>query len=202
MIPESEKDWLRNTQGLVEDEEGDWLSQLAARVPRELAIVEVGSHTGLSTCWMAGGAMYGNGAHVIAIDPWPPPRPNSEDDPWDLGPEGVLQRFKDNVAGITQDVPRTDYGSHVTALRLPSEEASRIFVKDIGMLFIDAIHEEWAVLADWAAWKSHVVRGGTVAFHDYGESYPGCKRAIDTIHRSNEVSHLGIIGSLWVGFKR
>ena len=42
--------WLENTQGLVEVEEGEKLAELASQVTANHAIVEVGSHTGLSSC--------------------------------------------------------------------------------------------------------------------------------------------------------
>lgn len=198
VVPEHDAAWLKNTQGLIESDEGEWLAEIAAKVPANQAIVEIGSHTGLSTCWMAAGSRHGNGAHVVAVDPWPPPRPNSQDDPWELGPEGVLQRFKDNVAGVTQEVPREDYGPFITALRMTSEEAAHAWVKPIGLLFIDAIHEEWAVLADHAAWHPFVVSDGVIALHDYSDSYPGCKRAIDTIHSTGMWNFVGLVGSLWV----
>jgi predicted O-methyltransferase YrrM len=48
--------WLENTQGLVEVEEVEKLAELASQVTANHAIVEVGSHTGLSSCWMAAGS--------------------------------------------------------------------------------------------------------------------------------------------------
>jgi hypothetical protein len=191
--------WLDNTQGLIEPEEGRRLATLASWVPRNQAIVEVGSHTGLSTCWLAAGSRSGLGAHIIAVDPWPAPRPGSLDDPWELGPEGVLQRFKDNVAGVTQDTSREDYGDLITAIRIRSEELAACWVKPIGLLFVDAVHEEAAVKADYAAWSSHVADDGVIAFHDYGDSYPGCKRGIDYVAATGLWEPLGVVGSLWVG---
>lgn len=65
--------WLENTQGLVEVEEGEKLAELASQVTANHAIVEVGSHTGLSSCWIAAGSRDGNGAHITCIDPWGEP---------------------------------------------------------------------------------------------------------------------------------
>lgn len=194
--------WLDNTQGLIEPDEGRRLAALASWVPRNQSIVEVGSHTGLSTCWLAAGSRAGNGAHIIAVDPWPPPRPNSQDDPWELGPEGVLDRFRSNIAGTTQEVPREDYGDLVTAVRIRSEELAACWVKPIGLLFVDAIHEEAAVKADYVAWEPHVAPDGIVAFHDYGDSYPGCKRGIEWIALTGKWESLGVVGSLWVARRR
>lgn len=194
--------WLDNTQGLISPNEGRLLARLAAFVPANQAIVELGTHTGLSTCWMAAGSRVGYGAHIIAVDPWPEPRPPSpdyDDDPWKLGAEGVLDRFRSNVAGTTQDVPREDYGDLITALRTTSLEAERTFVKPVGLLFVDAIHEEAAVRADHAAWAPHVVAGGWIAFHDFGGDYPGCTRAITDIEATGSWIGTELVDGLWAG---
>lgn len=201
MIDDNTMAWLDKTQGLIEPEEGRRLAELAAQTPREYAIVEIGSHTGLSTCWMAAGSRDGLGAHITAVDPYPPPRPNSKDDPWELGPEGVLARFMQNVQGTTQDTSREDYRDLITLLRTTSEDAARIWTKGIALLFVDAIHEEAAVKADYTAWMPHVVTGGFLAFHDYGDSYPGCKAAIDWIATQPDLVPLDVTGTLWVGRK-
>jgi len=194
--------WLDNTQGLVEPDEGRRLATLAGVVPKEYAIVELGSHTGMSTCWMAAGSRYGNGAHITAVDPWPPPRPGSQDDPWNLGPEGVVERFWMNISGVTQDTIGPDVRDLVTPLRMSSVEAAGVWMKDIGLLFIDAIHEEWAVLQDYGAWERFIPPGGFLAMHDYGDAYPGCKRAIDTIAATDAFDSLEVTGSLWTGVRK
>lgn len=189
--------WLDNTQGLIEPDEGRRLAELASHVHPSTAIVEVGSHTGLSSCWLAAGSRVGYGVQVFCIDPWGDPRPGSLDDPWGLGAEGVLNRFKDNVAGVTQEVDRESYWDLVTPLRMASIDAAWIWVKPVGLLFVDAIHEEDAVLEDWAVWKAHLAPGSWAAFHDFGPSYPGCKRAIEKIAVSEDWSDVSVIGSLW-----
>jgi hypothetical protein len=200
-LDEHTRKWLTKTQGLVEASEGYRLAKLASLVPRNQAIVEIGSHTGLSTCWLAAGSRNGNGAHIFAIDPWGPPRPDSMDDPWELGPEGVLQRFKDNIAGVTQYEPNEDYGDLVTPLRTHSERASRFWVQPIGLLFVDAVHEGWAVRQDWLSWNKHMAPEGMACFHDYGDSYPGVREAIDdTVIPSREWSWIEVTPpSLWQG---
>ena len=88
MLSRETRNWLVRTQGLIENAQGERLAELAYYVPRNMAIVEIGSHTGLSTCWLAAGSRAGNGAHVTAVDPYPDPRPGSKDDPWELGRTG------------------------------------------------------------------------------------------------------------------
>jgi hypothetical protein len=201
-IPRWIQEWLDNTQGLIEPDEGRRLASLAGEVPKDRAIVEIGSHTGLSTCWLAAGSRYGYGAHITAVDPWPPPRPDSQDDPWNLGPDGVIQRFQMNVAGTTQDLIGGDFRDLITPLRMESHNASKVWLNEIGLLFIDAIHEEWAVLQDYGSWERFIPSGGFLALHDYGDTYPGCRRAIDTIEALGEFKPLGITGSLWTGERK
>lgn len=170
LIPPDVHAWLANTQGLIEVEEGERLAELAAMVPRNQAIVEIGTHTGLSACWMAAGSLRGRRAHIVCIDPWPEPRPPSDaynDDPWNLGADGVLERFRMNVAGTTQDLPNEDYGEIITPIRATSQEMATRWVKPIGLLFIDAIHTFEAVKADYEAWSPHVAPGGWIALNDY-----------------------------------
>ena len=56
--------------GAVTLDEGRRLARLAGKVPTEQVIVELGSHGGSSTSWLALGSRKGHGAPVYAIDPW------------------------------------------------------------------------------------------------------------------------------------
>lgn len=191
--------WLENTQGLIEVDEGERLALLAQGVPASQAIVEIGSHTGLSSCWLAAGSRDGNGAHITCVDPWGEPRPDSLDDPWGLGADGVLERFLSNVAGTTQEVANEDYGDLITPLRTTSKAAAKMWVQPIGLLFVDAIHEGPAVKADWKAWSKHLAPGALACFHDYGDTYPGVREAIDAIIPTRAWTWVDITGSLWQG---
>lgn len=176
--------------GLVQVGEGFRLRRLAASIPADEAIVEIGSHTGLSTCWLAGQAS----AHVTAIDPWGDPRPGSEDDPFGLGRgDAVLEAFLANVEAER-------YGSRITALRTTSVEAARIWTKSIGLLFVDAVHEYDAVRDDIVAWLPFLGRGAWIAFHDWTDDpehpYAGVKRAIDD-HLGPGWQPAAVVGNLW-----
>ena len=49
----------------------------------------------------------------------------------------------------------------------------------IELLFIDANHSYLAVRSDIRFWSSHVIEGGWIVFHDYGNpNYPGVHRAV------------------------
>ncbi len=163
--------------GLVQESEGLRLAMLAATVPSDQAIVELGSHTGLSTCWLAGGS---EGAHVFAIDPWGDPRPGSNDDPLGIGPgDNVLALFRANIRA-------EGHTERVTPIRARSVDVAPYWVQPVGLLFIDAVHEYAAVVADLLDWAHLIPPGGWLALHDYTDDpehpYAGVAKAIrDTL---------------------
>lgn len=149
---------LSDLRGLVPEEVGDALRSLAAEVPADLAIVEVGSHRGKSTAYLAAGAKDGHGAPVFAVDAW------------DL-PGNVYGKH-----GYSAPIVREEFEAQLRAVRLWSrvtpirgfsqEVASTWTGPPIGLLFIDADHSEKAVRADVAAWQGHVAAGGLIVLDD------------------------------------
>lgn len=182
--------------GLVEPDQGQLLADLARLVPPDRAIVEIGSHTGLSTCWMAEGSRRGRGAHVFAVDPWPMPRPGSRDDPFALETgDAVLDVFRRNI---------TDHGhdARVTPLRGTSLDLARFWVKPVGLLFVDAVHDYAGVRSDFLHWQRHIPVGGTIAFHDWDTNpthdYYGVHVAIEEfVAHSADWEPQPPVGSLW-----
>jgi hypothetical protein len=59
---------LRTIPGTLPESVGVLLADLAGQVPAELAIVDIGTGRGRSTCYLAFGARNGGGAHVYAAD--------------------------------------------------------------------------------------------------------------------------------------
>lgn len=170
--------------GLVQVEEGQRLASLAAQVPPHQAIVEIGTHTGLSTCWMAAGSVSGLGAHITAVDPWGDPRPETLDDPFELTTGNrVYQRFMENL---------TDEGhwGSVTPLRTTSMVAAQVWVQPVGLLFIDAVHTFDAVRTDYLHWQRFVPVGGWLALHDYttdvDHAYYGVALAVQEVIEPTE----------------
>lgn len=169
VLPQEIRERLHKVQGLITLEESDRLSELAAAVQPWQSIVELGSHTGRSTLWLAAGARL-SGAHVVAVDPWPEPGYtaeynlcNPDDDPFafDTG-EAVLQRFITNVnAEGAWDV--------ITVIRGYSTDVAATWVNPLGLLFVDANHGYGAVRADLEEWLPKLSQGGVVAMHDWFE---------------------------------
>ena len=145
-------------EGLLYPGEGAYLASLAATVPADQRIVEIGSYWGLSTCWLAHGARCGAGAHVVAFDPWSPEGVEVSDGQG-VG-EHTLDRFKVNITA-------EGLWDRISAFRIGSPEAAAPWVNPVGMVFIDGRHGLWDVMADANAWAPKVEVGGCIAFHDY-----------------------------------
>jgi hypothetical protein len=182
----TDPDWilLAGLGGLIPEDEGRELANLAASVRPPKVIVEVGSYKGKSTSYLATGAKHGLGAHVYAIDPW-----DSPGNPY--GKHGfsdpkVYQEFHKqiNMAGVKfQVTPIKGFGPEV---------ASRwddLYGHRVGMLFIDGDHSFEAVETDLYSWLPYMADvydnglftyEGIVAFDDFDTPRnPGVRKAVD-----------------------
>lgn len=160
--------------GLITPEVGEYLAQLAADVPADQAIVEVGSFRGKSTCYLASGAKDGHGAHVYAVDAWDTPG-------------NVTGRF-----GFAEPSTRETFDAQVASMRLKSRiTALQGFSTDVaqawtgpkvGLLFIDGDHAAQSVQADLHAWEPHLAVHSLVVFDDYDTpKNPGVAEVVDSL---------------------
>lgn len=167
-------DKLAQLAGLISPEVGETLANLAAAVPADQAVVEVGSFKGKSTCYLAAGAKDGHGARVWAVDPW------------DLK-GNVTGRF-----GFAEPTTREAFDAQIRAMRF----ATRItplqgFSTDvaaswdgprIGLLFIDGDHAAASVRSDFEAWRPHLAYNAIVVFDDLDTpKNPGVRIALEAL---------------------
>lgn len=142
--------------GLIPNDEGTALADLASAVPEDLAIVEVGSFRGKSTAYLASGAKAGDGAHVFAVDPWDLPGTV-------FGKHGynapiVREQFEEQLRAVK-------LWSRVTPIQAFSVDAAADWAgPPIGLLFIDGDHDR--VAEDFAAWHPHLADDHVVALDD------------------------------------
>jgi len=188
--------------GLITEDEGRRLAELAAWVPEEEAIVEIGSHRGLSSCWLIHGSRLGHGAHVTCIDPWPlyGTEVTDPDEPW--AEEGALERWSKNVDAISG-------WPMVTPLRSTAQAVAATWAKPVGLLFHDADHSYQAVVDDYRAWLPYLAPGAWIAVHDfYGSNWvdggwvrDGTEQLAvrDVVLTSGQWSDITIVGNLWTG---
>lgn len=127
-------------------------------------------------------------SRVIAIDPWisnPAPKngdPTREDyEKWDFAK--IEREFWANV-GENKD--------RCCMIRATSEEAAKGHfemhtgpfgyasncVRELDLVFIDALHDYESVKQDIALWWPKVRIGGMLCGHDFNHQWPGCEHAV------------------------
>jgi hypothetical protein len=208
VILHEDRERLHKVAGLVTLDESDRLADLAAEVPSWASIVEIGSHTGRSTLWLAAGSRFGHGAHVTAVDPWPEPGYtahyedcDTNDDPFEFETgQAVFETFCANLNA-------EQAWEKITVLRSTSIEVAWAWVNPVGLLFLDAMHGYADVKNDCEAWLPKVTTGGVIALHDW---YDDPKRIHesqvaqalrDSWHRASW-EELGITDSLFTARRR
>lgn len=202
MIPIEVQAKLAEVEGLMLVSEAQKLAEIAASVPKNQIIVEIGAFRGLSSCWLAAGAKYGLGAHVYSVDVWDDDNPNYPDT-WPRG-IGAYEGWQENVSnmGLTDQV---------TQIRSDALQAKKYIQGDVGFFFHDADHSNQAVARDFLAWSSRLVDGGWYATHDFyqglwdenGNMYR-TEKYITAVERKiqptgKEWTDITIVDSLWSG---
>lgn len=157
------EDELDAIEGWLAPAEGQRLAYLASIVPKELAIVELGTWKGRSTAWLGLGSRYGRGARVFAIDHW-----KGSPEQQGLFPHQDCSTYPDFRANMDW-LELWDIVNPITGSTL---DVAKTWDKDIGLLFIDADHEYESVRGDFLAWSPFVVVGGWVALHDIASPGP------------------------------
>lgn len=149
--------------GLIESAEGRVLQGLAKASRHN--IVEIGSHKGKSTAYLARGAQESTDKPIVyAVDVW---RRFAE-----YYPEKSSSIFNDpTIFDVWNDqMVRAGVRESIWSLEMSSADAREEFGEDdvFGLLFIDAAHDYENALLDFELWSPLVCKGGVVAFHDYG----------------------------------
>jgi hypothetical protein len=174
--------------GLISKEIGETLRGYAAKVPRERAIVEIGSYKGKSTCYLATGAQSGGGAHVWAVDPWD--TAGNVTGRFGYADPATREAFERQVSLVGM-------GAHITAVKGFSVAVARSWTgPPIGLLYIDGDHSERAVRGDYVAWREYLTPGAIVIFDDFDTPRnPGVRAALERlglIYRI-EAGHLAVV---------
>ena len=158
---------LVGLDGPITPEVGEALVRHAGAVPEGLAIVELGSYKGMSTCYLASATTN----TVYAVDAWD--LPNNVTGRFGFARPDTFQAFKAQTAAYPNIVAIKDY----------STSAGYTWTHGpVGLLFVDADHSEKAVLADVTAWLAHLHPKGTVILDDWNTPRnPGVKRAAEKL---------------------
>ncbi|AII27263.1 O-methyltransferase [Mycobacterium phage Taquito] len=153
----------------------DALAELAAAVPADQAIVEVGVYRGGSLRTIALRAS----AHVYGVDTW------GLEGAYASGSESAANYGIDNMMIAQRAVAELP---HVTLVRAFSADAAHDYDgPTIGLLYVDGEHTYDAVLTDFHAWRPYLAPEAVVAFDDYRASH---RAVVDAVRRLVRDGHL------------
>jgi len=190
---------IHDVGGFLTSVEGYALYLLANMGEGEGAIVEIGSFEGKSTIWLALGSKNAGREHVTAVDTFagsPEHQKGAGMEIASLHGEGTTyNQFLRNIEafGIRE---------FVNPVVARSEDAAKGWAGPIRLLFIDGEHSYEAVSTDFQSWSDHVIPGGYIAFHDYGNS-PDVQRFCDELAAPHDAYEFALhSGSVWVVRKR
>jgi hypothetical protein len=183
---------MRSVEGWLRDEEAELLIHLTRRavVENASAVVEIGSFCGKSTIVLARAAKtVGVDARIYAIDPHQ----------GEVGAEDTIggverlrptfERFLDNIAGagVADVIEPIRRRSYEVPWRLP-----------IALLFVDGLHDYASVARDFFHFEPYLASGGYVAFHDYGDNYPGVRTFVAGLAADDSFNEVARAASLVV----
>jgi Methyltransferase domain/Glycosyl transferase family 2 len=185
---------IKKIEGWLNEEEADLLLATCHRavsfLPRESAVVEIGSFCGRSTI-VLGSVVQSLGAStkVYAID----------------GHDGIVGAAGSGTGtmslGSTLDVFRRNIAENaLTSVVEPVVKRSYevTWDKPIALLFIDGLHDYDNVSRDFHHFEPWVVAGGYIAFHDYADYYPGVVRFVDEVIALQQFEVVHHIESMFV----
>lgn len=171
-LTESEQFALLHLPSLVDHLSGD--------------IVEIGSYRGKSTIALGFGSslMSTKKRPIYAIDPFiaEPDSQYYQDYGYDI--------FWNNIKNHGLE-------DSVIPIKKFSTEAYRDCPESIAALFIDGDHEYSSVKHDIIHYTPRVVKGGLIAFHDYG-IWPGVSKAVLELYSNENYEHFALYDSLLV----
>lgn len=164
--------------GYTKESELAMLAHIAAEMPPEAVVVEVGAWKGRSTLAIASGLELVRDARLIAVDTF------SGDPGWAEQPDPTeaRQTFEGNTSSV----------AFLEIVQAPSAEAAALVPdRSIDWVFIDALHDYKSVRSDIAAWAPKLRRGALMSGHDYGRA--GVTEAV-----SVSFGRVAIEGSVWM----
>src|SRR5690606_33262491 len=174
---------IRKIPGLTPESVALALADMAAQVPPDRAIVELGTYQGRTALFMAWGARQGQGAYVYAIDPWDLPGKRG---PYNQNRGGALGKHRKAFTDpgtrnwARYNVRANGYANRVSLIRNFSVKAAEKWsAGPVGLLFVDGDHRYDAVRADVSAWARHLAPDAVIAFDDYAATHPEVIRAVD-----------------------
>ena len=160
------------------------LYNIALTCPQGTIALEIGSHFGASSCYIAAGLAQING-HLFCVDTW-----HNETMP--EGEQDTFAEFQKNTNGLKQKI---------TPVRKRSDEINDSDIKTpINFAFIDGDHSYISVKRDFELVKKWLAEDGIIAFHDFSSLYfEGVTRVIGEALASGKWITVGQVDTLvWI----
>jgi MMP 1-O-methyltransferase len=183
----------RKVAGHLEENEARFLGLLAACVPANGAILEIGSFRGRSTVMLAKVASHYGLGPVVAIDPHNSPI--------------LLDRQANPEASSYQDflksIRTAGVSNHVESHLAYSTDVASSWNRPIRLLWIDGDHSYEGAKKDLDGFLPRLVPDGVVAFHDALNVFPGPIRVfVEDILGSDRFGPAGFVHSIaWAQFR-
>lgn len=181
--------------GFLLEGEARLLGTIAACVPGNQGIVEIGSFKGKSTVMLAKVCQHYGLSPVTAVDPH---NFNSVE----------LQQHKttehaSSYAEFLDNVENAGVAQFVQPIRAYSSEVALNWNRPIRFLWIDGDHTYGGAKRDFDGFFPHLVAGGVVAFHDALHEFSGPIRVfVEDVLKSRQFGPAGFVGSIaWSQFR-
>ncbi|HYW40271.1 MAG TPA: class I SAM-dependent methyltransferase [Terriglobales bacterium] len=183
----------KDVPGFMGENEARFLGLLAACIPAQGAIVEIGSFKGRSTVMLAMVASHYGLGRIVSIDP--------HTHNLSTGADGstlpsTYQEFQASLrkAGVTE---------HVEIHHAFSTDVSPTWNREIRFLWIDGDHTYEGAKSDFDGFSPFLAAGGVVALHDALNNFAGPIRVfVEEILRTNRFGPVGFVHSIaWAQFR-
>lgn len=161
--------------GWCPKDQAERLYYLALNAPEGTDIVEVGSFMGLSLSYLAFGALDGKQkalVHSVDLD----------------DPAYTRKKIGISEAGRRDHMEMLNLRNIQFHSGLSVDVAAHYNGRPVSLLYIDASHEYKDVVADWFAWKPHLVSSARVIFDDYNNDHVGVVKAVNELMTMGEIS--------------
>ena len=176
-------------EGWLTEDEADLMIAVAVKMLTTMpqcGIVEIGSYCGRSTVVLASvQRVLAPQGKVLAIDPH----------------EGMvstshyrLKVMAPTLEKFTQNMAATGLTNFVTLCQSFSTEVD--YDGEIGLLFIDGLHDSLSVKTDLLHFAGALADGGYVMFHDYAHYFPGVETFVDELLMTHEYELVGHVDSM------
>jgi len=145
------------------------LLDLIAELPDKITMVEVGCYAGESTVMFADSGKFDR---IYCVDPW--------DEQKGKRMKKTERFVYDNIEWAEKSFDIRMKGKNIEKYKMTFAEAVRL-IAPVDFIYIDAKHTYKEVKETIILAKKCLKPNGIIAGHDYGETFPGVKKAVDDL---------------------